>query len=686
LGQRALGRRRAWRSLLCYTRRNGDRAVTLDAVTDTPKPSATTPAYTRYSSGSGGGGRVGGNKHGAGGDGGGRARSGRSSRSARLRLGRRSWLVVAFVVLVAATVLFGLADYGYSKGKIHRGVTVYGVPVGGLTPTAAAAELGAVPTRGGEVVLKDGAQKWTLNPATLKATIDGRAAAKAAFRYTRAGGLVVVAWRRLSLWFSSHDLQPDITFDQPSLKTQLDDIARVVEVKAEPATVTVDGTKPVVKAARAGVALDRVAVERLLARAIITRRTVTGPLPIVTDKPAVTTSAARAAADQARAYLAGPITLTYKGRKWRLTTNDLASYLTFVPQGGASGLKATFGSPVMRGCFAYLTGQIGTPARDAGFRVSGTHVHVVPGKPGQGVAEKATVRNIEQAALRSGSGRTAAIVFGKTKPELTYAEAKAMHITTRIGTYTTSVAGTLGRLANVQLGSSLLDNALVAPGKIFSVNETTGERTAANGFQVAPVIINGQLQDSIGGGMCQVSTTLFNAAFEAGLQIVERHNHSLYISHYPLGRDATVSYGAYDLKFRNDTKNWILVKSFYGGGYLTFSLYSAPLHRRVVSSVTGWYNIRPMTIRREKTDTLAKGKTEVKTEGFSGRSITCYRKVYDENGKLLWNDTFVSVYPMYPEVLLVGTREKPKPSPSPSDSGAPTPKPSGTLKPTPKPT
>ena len=117
----------------------------------------------------------------------------------------------------------------------------------------------------------------------------------------------------------------------------------------------------------------------------------------------------------------------------------------------------------------------------------------------------------------------------------------------------------------MSLGSSLLNNTLIAPGKIFSVNATTGERTAAKGFKMAPTIIAGKLEDSVGGGMCQVSTTVFNAAFEAGLQIVERHNHELYISHYPLGRDATVSYGSYDLKFRNDTPHWILLKTDFHG-------------------------------------------------------------------------------------------------------------------------
>ena len=228
----------------------------------------------------------------------------------------------------------------------------------------------------------------------------------------------------------------------------------------------------------------------------------------------------------------------------------------------------------------------------------------------------------------------------------------------------------------------MLDNSLIAPGKIFSVNATTGERTAAKGFKMAPTIINGKLEDSVGGGMCQVSTTVFNAAFMAGLQIVERHNHELYISHYPLGRDATVSYGSYDLKFRNDTSHWILLKTHFTGWSLTVSLYSAPLHRRVVSSTGNWYGTVPFTVHKQHDPALPKGKTQIDTPGIDGVSIDCYRKVYASSGALIWNDDFKSVYSMVPEVLLVGTKKVASPSPSasasPTGSSSPSPKASPT--------
>ena len=141
-----------------------------------------------------------------------------------------------------------------------------------------------------------------------------------------------------------------------------------------------------------------------------------------------------------------------------------------------------------------------------------------------------------------------------------------MGITGVVGSYTTTYGGTPGRIHNVQLVADLIDGALIAPGDRFSFNETTGERNEAKGFEEAPVIINGELQSGIGGGVCQVSTTVFNAAFEAGLSIERRTNHALYISHYPLGRDATVNYPDIDLVFENDTSKWLLLRTFVGAG------------------------------------------------------------------------------------------------------------------------
>ena len=603
----------------------------------------------------------------------------RPARGPHRRRRRVAVLIAAGVVALVLVVTLAAAASG--SDTIHSNVTVHGVEVGGLTVGQAALKLARTAPKDGAVTLTWNGHRWTLSAATLHARIAAVSAARAAYRYTRQGNFLARSWTRFWLVLRRHDIAPRVVLAQPRTAERLTAIARDVDVRPVQGSVTVTGAQPVVRQARNGRAVDRAAVLSLFEGAVVSGHHATAALPLVTVAPQVSTADARTAAATALSWLSGPLALTHGGRTWTISRQDLGQYLDFVPQKDSPRLRVTFDSPVTRGYFDFITQQVGKPGKNASFTTSanGRHVKIRPGTSGYGVVPLPTIANMEAAAAASGGARRAVAVFGKAPPVLSYADAKAMGITRRIGTYTTSVAGTANRLTNVGLGASLLNNTLIGPGKVFSVNATTGERTAAKGFKLAPTIINGKLGDSVGGGMCQVSTTVFNAAFEAGLQIVERHNHDLYISHYPLGRDATVSYGSYDLKFRNDTPHWILLKTTFTGWSLNVSLYSAPLHRKVVASTSAWYGFVAFTVQKQNDPTLAKGKTSIDTPGVGGMSIDCFRKVYGPDGKLIWNDDFKSVYRMVPEVVLVGTKvTAPTTSPAPSGSSSPkaTPKPS----------
>src|SRR5204863_9505481 len=156
---------------------------------------------------------------------------------------------------------------------------------------------------------------------------------------------------------------------------------------------------------------------------------------------------------------------------------------------------------------------------------------------------------------------------------------------------------------------------VIAPGETFSFNGATGARTEDKGFREAPVIINGELKTGLGGGVCQVSTTVFNAAYEGGLPIVERHNHALYISHYPQGRDATVNYPDVDLKFRNDTGHWLLLRMTIGDSSLVATLYGTPQHRKVVTKTGALVVTGGPALRKVPDPTLLKGQTVVEDGG-----------------------------------------------------------------------
>ena len=205
---------------------------------------------------------------------------------------------------------------------------------------------------------------------------------------------------------------------------------------------------------------------------------------------------------------------------------------------------------------------------------------------------------------------------------------------------------------------------MIAPGATFSFNQTTGARTAEKGFREAPVIINGELQTGLGGGVCQVSTTVFNAAYEAGLPIVSRTNHALYISHYPQGRDATVNYPDTDLKFTNDTGNWLLLRTWVGSSSLTVALYGTPVHRRVVSETAPLAVTGAAPTKRIFDPALLVGQRVVEESGEPSRSTRVRRRVYDAKGKLLYDTTFYSSYRGEATVVRVGTRPKPEPEPT----------------------
>jgi vancomycin resistance protein YoaR len=223
--------------------------------------------------------------------------------------------------------------------------------------------------------------------------------------------------------------------------------------------------------------------------------------------------------------------------------------------------------------------------------------------PGRELNVAASSAALLQAASRL-EDRTAAVVVAKFEPRMTTAQAKGLRIERQLASYATLYAGTSDRINNLQLAVEILDGARIAPGATWSFNEFVGPRTAERGFRSAPVIMDGKYEEGIGGGVSQVATTVFNAAWEAGIKIAERRPHALYISRYPDGRDATVNYPDVDLKLTNDTPRWIVIKASYDESGILVRLLGGGPERRV-ESVAGELKVtgRPKT-EREPDPTL----------------------------------------------------------------------------------
>src|SRR6185312_8362237 len=380
-------------------------------------------------------------------------------------------------------------------------------------------------------------------------------------------------------------------------------------------------------------------------------------LPVRVVSPKVSADDLTVAKAQVKTAVSAPIRLSLGPTRWRLTRAKIATLLE-LPADGRSRLR--IGGPGADRWFGALARSVDRPPVYADFAITSGGIHVVPDRDGYGLDVPSSAERVLRAALITDPAlRRTDLVAEATHADRTTKDAEEMQIPGLVASYTTYYGGDPNRVHNVQLVAHLVDGHVIAPGATFSFNEATGARTAAKGFKEAPVIINGELKTGLGGGVCQVSTTVFNAAYEAGLPIVSRTNHALYISHYPQGRDATVNYPDTDLKFTNDTGHWLLLRTWVGSSSLTVALYGTPVHRRVVSEVAPLVVTGPPPVKKVPDPSLLKGQTAVEESGSPARSTSVERKVYDADGKLLYDTRFFSSYRGEVRLIRVGTKPNP---------------------------
>jgi vancomycin resistance protein YoaR len=583
----------------------------------------------------------------------------------------RTAALAAGGVCVLAAV--GVSLFAGSPARLAEGTTVAGLDVGGLGVPAARARLveraDALARR--PVTFVAGGHAFELTPSQLGVRSDWSGALREA-AHDGDGFTPLRGIRRIQTRLLGSDVQPTVDVYPSALRYALAQISAAVDRPASSASLKRKGLSFTVVRERSGVKLDQ-GRARVLILSSLASLDRSGPvrLPVVVAAPAVTESQLDNALAKARVAVSRPVTLTVGATRFKLPRWRVAQLLD-LPSGGAS--RVSVGGPAARRWITKLAETVGHAPRDATFRVVSGGITVVPSQAGRALDVDASVRAVERAAF-SPTKRTAALVVRSAQPTRTTQDAEAMGITGVVGSYTTTYGGTEGRLHNVALVAKLIDGALVAPGARFSFNQTTGERNAAKGFEEAPVIINGELESGIGGGVCQVSTTVFNAAFEAGLSIEARTNHALYISHYPLGRDATVNYPDLDLVFRNDTDHWLLLRTFVGSGSLTVNLYGTPTGRRVETETAPLVTEGKVPWKRIDDATLFRGEKVVEQYGTPPRSTSVRRRVFSPDGKLMYDTTWHSYYVGEPTVVRIGTEPRPKKPAKPATADTTRPKP-----------
>jgi len=377
---------------------------------------------------------------------------------------------------------------------------------------------------------------------------------------------------------------------------------------------------------------------------------------MVLKDPEVQADDTQAAREQAETMISAPVKLVSNNATWTIEAEEIAAYMDFASENknGVSTLVPYLSSEKMAPFFDMVAESVRKEPVNASFDSDGTKAWVVPGELGEELDREKTAQALTAAALKQ-SGRVAKVALRPVEPELTTEEAEAMGIKDKLAGFTTEWVGTPNRQINVRITTKYASDVILAPGEIYDFDKQIGPRTEARGYKLAPGIVGpGKLEDVFGGGICQVATTLFNAAFFAGLEIVERHNHSLYIEHYPKGRDATVTAGGPNLRFRNDTDHYIWIRGTSDGIKTTFNIYGTSDGRKVTYTTSDFYNIVPQTVVTITNPSLGVGTTLVKIPGQDGKQITVTRTITWPDGRKK-TDKFVSTYPMIPRQVEVGT-------------------------------
>lgn len=542
---------------------------------------------------------------------------------------RGRWIAAALI----GTVVGGVgAVVGVRAGEALPGTTVAGVDVGGLGRADLRAALtGLADTRTeGELPLVADDVKAGLDRSLV--AVDLKASVDQALAAGRDGPLEFALGPLLERGDRAVNLP--LSIDESRLSTRLDELAALVDRPTAPGGFTISGVTATPVAPVTGRTLDRDAARNSLGDALRTGRSEPLTLPVTLSTPAATSADVARVTAAAQRALATSYTLTTGGAALTLRPADVAPLLRPTAPDGSLALALD-----EAGLTALITAKaapLAVTPRPAGFTVTSTApildgkgdlsfspvpaaVSVVPAVTGRAV-DVAAATTALTSMIPVGTA-TGALPVTAVEPPLSTAVAQGAGVTSLVGTFTTYFQAGQPRATNIRRIAQLVDGTYVAPGGRFSLNGTAGERTEARGFVADGAIVDGALVKEVGGGVSQFATTLFNAAFFAGLPIEQYKPHSFYISRYPAGRESTVYFGQIDVRFRNDTAKGLLVKTSSTPSSVTVMLYGDN-GGRAVTAVAG-----PQVPRPDGGFTIEVVRNVTGGDGVSSRRV--FKTSYD---------------------------------------------------------
>jgi len=597
----------------------------------------------------------------------------------------RPWLLgfaagVIALGIAAAGFLLGLSVV--YEGRVLPGVSVAGVSLTGLDRAAAEARLReALPALdSGRLVVELDGESRSISYRTLGRGYDLAAIVDAALAVGRTGTPLERAADEARSLLRGTTVTPIARYDELAVARELTNVAAALDTPAVDATVTLtkDGhylVKPSVTGLDVDTAPAAVAVAALGGAS---PADVTATLRTTVAQPTITTEEAQAAALAATAITSSDLKVGIDGRHLTIPASTVRGWLDF--QAGPEGTLAPAVDPArVQASLRPLATTVDHAPRNAGFTMSGQKVTgVVPAVDGQTIdlpRSAGRIAAILQGALPAGPVGEISLAVATVPARLSTEAARAilpkMHL---ISSWTTRFVPSdhnfFGK--NISVPTTMINGTVIAPGETFDFWKVVKISREA-GFGPGGAIINGHTEPTgaLGGGICSCSTTLFNAALRAGLQMGARANHYYYIDRYPKGLDATVfiSDGGWtqDMTWTNDSPYPILIRGINTPAHVTFQLYSANLGRKVILSTPIVKNYRPAGDSVQYTKSLAPGvryRVEYPTAGFDSW-VT--RTVIDASGKVIHKETYYSHYARITGLLLIGaSRASSSPSPAPS--------------------
>jgi vancomycin resistance protein YoaR len=607
------------------------------------------------------------------------------------------WFALAVIMLVLLGIAGGITSvYRSYEGRIYPNVSIQGIAVGEMTPEQAesALRLRYAAFLRQPVVITYGDRQWTPTLDELGMTFDFRGAVDAAYNAGRGHGVIDDARQIAAIWQHGLDVPLHVSYDETRAQAYLMQLAREIERAPADAQVRLDGAQVAIVGAVIG---RQVLVDATLAQVSQQLQAfVPTTIPLQTREipPRLDDATVAAARAQIETMLQGPLTLRVGKNEYEWTVADLADMIIInrVPSAEGDRIAVTLDQDMIARRIRQIADETEKPGTRPRVAWNNGDLKIIkPGKPGLRLDE-VRARDMVIAAVM-GRDRTLDLPMVPTDPPVTEANLHQLGIRELVSIGKSDFTGSAAyRIHNIGVGMQLLNGLLIAPGEEFSFNKNIGQINAANGFVEGAAIIQNRTQQEFGGGICQDSTTMFRAAFWAGLPITERWGHSFYISWYDKyalgprgngpGLDATIFTGGPDLKFVNDTGAWLLIQAWSNPktGVAQIELYGTKPNRTVDLTHKVYDHVpaptEPVFVADPK---VPRGTIKHTDKARGGMTIDVYRLVV-ENGAPRPPELFRTRFRPWPNIYTlnpadIGPDGKPLiPFPQ-GDQPAPTPAP-----------